>query len=138
MKLLNPIRIPTTINQDSDLANSVWKNGKLMIQRGNMYNTYFIGHETKDVIEMNELEGSEPTTKQVTFAFPIKVKKPVTYGDVINAAERQAYNLISDEAAISFSASLSRKYRENPQDEEVLEHDQFIAYVKKELAPIFK
>lgn len=138
MKELNKIEIPSTMAQDFNLANSVWKNGKLMIQRGTVRDTYFIGHETRTVTERNEAEGSEPITRQATFAFPIEVKKPVTYGDVVNAAERQAYAIISDEAAISFSASLSRKYRENNQDAEVLEHDWFIAYVKSELAQIFK
>lgn len=139
MKELNKIEIPSAMAQDFNLANSVWKNGKLMIQRGTVRDVYFIGHETRTVIEPSEVEGSEePITRQAVFAFPIEVKKPVTYGDVVNAAERQAYAIFSDEAAISFTASLSRKYRENNQDAEVLEHDQFIAYVKQELAPIFK
>lgn len=137
MKELNKIEIPASVANDFNLANSVWKNGKLMIQRGTVRDVYFIGHETKAVTEVQE--GSEElVTRQAVFAFPIEVKKPVTYGDVVNAAERQAYAIFSDEAAISFSASLSRKYRENNQDAEVLEHDQFIAYVKQELAPIFK
>lgn len=138
MKELNKIEIPSAMAQDFNLANSVWKNGKLMIQRGTVRDVYFIGHETRTVIEPSEVEGSEPVTRQGIFAFPIEVKKPANYGDVVNAAERQAYGLFSDEAAISFSASLGRKYRENNQDAEVLEHDQFIAYVKEELASIFK
>lgn len=138
MKELNKIEIPSTVEQDFNSPNSVWKNGKLMIQRGVTRDTYFIGHETRTVTEMAEGEDVEPTTREATFAFPIEVKKPATYGDVVNAAERQAYALFSDEAAISFTASLSRKYREDNNDEEVIEHDQFIAYVKEELAPIFK
>ena len=137
MKELNKIEIPASVAQDFNSANSVWKNGKLMIQRGTVRDVYFIGHETKAVTEVQE-GSEEPVTRQAVFAFPIEVKKPVTYVDVVNAAERQAYAIFSDEAAISFSASLSRKYRENNQDAEVLEHDQFIAYVKQELAPIFK
>lgn len=138
MKELNKIEIPSAMAQDFNLANSVWKNGKLMICRGTVRDVYFIGHETRTVIEPSEVEGSEPVTRQGIFAFPIEVKKPANYSDVVNAAERQAYGLFSDEAAISFSASLGRKYRENNQDAEVLEHDQFIAYVKEELASIFK
>lgn len=137
MKELNKIEIPASVAQDFNFANSVWKNGKLMIQRGTVRDVYFIGHETKTVTEVQE-GSEEPITRQAVFAFPIEVKKPVTYGDVVNAAERQAYAIFSDEAAISFTASLSRKYRENNQDAEVLDHDQFIAYVKQELAPIFK
>lgn len=138
MKELNKIEIPASVAQDFNSANSVWKNGKLMIQRGTVRDTYFIGHETRTVTEVKEGQESEPITREAVFAFPVDVKKPATYGDVVNAAERLAYALFSDEAAISFTASLSRKYRENNQDAEVIEHDQFIAYVKQELAPIFK
>ena len=137
MKELNKIEIPSAMAQDFNLANSVWKNGKLMIQRGTVRDVYFIGHETRTVTELSEVGGSEPVTRQGIFALPIEVKKPANYSDVVNAAERQAYGIFSDEAAISFSASLGRKYRENNQDAEVLEHDQFIAYVKEELASIF-
>lgn len=137
MKELNKIEIPASVAQDFNSANSVWKNGKLMIQRGTVRDTYFIGHETLTVTEVHE-GSEEPVTRQAVFAFPVDVKKPATYGDVVNAAERLAYDLFSDEAAISFTASLNRKYRENNQDAEVIEHDQFIAYVKQELAQIFK
>lgn len=138
MKELNKIEIPASVAQDFNSANSVWKNGKLMIQRGTVRDTYFIGHEIRTVTEVPEGQESEPITREAVFAFPVEVKKPAAYGDVVNAAERRAYALLSDEAAISFTASLSRKYRENNQDAEVIEHDQFIAYVKQELAPIFK
>lgn len=138
MKELNKIEIPASVAQDFNSANSVWKNGKLMIQRGTVRDTYFIGHEIRTVTEVPEGQESEHITREAVFAFPVEVKKPAAYGDVVNAAERQAYALFSDEAAISFTASLSRKYRENNQDAEVIEHDQFIAYVKQELAPIFK
>ncbi|MCM1438796.1 MAG: hypothetical protein NC131_06245 [Roseburia sp.] len=139
MKELNKIEIPSTKEQDFNSANSVWKNGKLMIQRGAIRDVYFIGHETRTVTEVPEgSEEAEPVTRQATFAFPIEVKKPATYGDVVNAAERQAYAIFTDEAAISFTASLGRKYRENNEDAEVVEHDQFIDYVKTELATIFK
>lgn len=138
MKELNKIEIPASVAQDFNSANSVWKNGKLMIQRGTVRDTYFIGHETRTVTEIKESQESEPIIREAVFAFPVEVKKPAAYGDVVNAAERQAYALFSDEAAISFTASLSRKYRENNQDAEVIEHDQFIAYVKQEIAPIFK
>lgn len=139
MKELNKIEIPSTMAHDFNLANSVWKNGKLMIQRGTIRDVYFIGHEIRTVTEPSKVDGyEEPITRQAVFAFPIEVKKPASYSDVVNAAERQVYGIFSDEAAISFSASLGRKYRENNQDAEVLEHDHFIAYVKEELASIFK
>lgn len=138
MKNLNKIEVPSTVEQDFNSANSVWKNGKLMIQRGTIHDVYFIGHESRTITEVLEVDERETITRQGVFAFPIEVKKPASYGDVVNAAERQAYAIFSDEEAISFTASLSRKYREDNQDAEVLEHDQFIAYVKSELAPIFK
>ena len=36
----------------------------------------------------------------------------------------------------SFGASMARKFRENPDDPEVKEHDKFISWVKKELSGI--
>lgn len=138
MKELNKVEIPSTVEQDFNPINSVWKNGKLMIQRGTIRDVYFIGHETRTITEVQEVADAEPVTREAVFAFPVEVKKPATYGDVVNAAERQAYGIFTDEAAISFTASLGRKYREDNEDAEVIEHDQFIAYVKTELAPIFK
>ena len=35
-----------------------------------------------------------------------------------------------------FSASMARKHRENPKDQEVKEHDAFISWVKEELTKI--
>lgn len=140
MKELNKIEIPASPQQDQTPSTSVWKDGKLMIQRGVNQDTYFIGHETRTVNEVREgPDGpTEPISREGVFAFPIPVKKPASYGDVVDAAERAAYNLFNDVQAISFTASLSRKYREDNQDAEVIEHDEFISFVKAELAPIFK
>ena len=85
MKELNKIEIPSSVAQDFNSANSVWKNGKLMIQRGTVRDTYFIGHETRTVTEVKKGQESEPITREAVFAFPVEVKKPAAYGDVVNA-----------------------------------------------------
>ena len=134
------VEVPASQEQDFNLANSVWANGKLMISRGAYHDTYFLQHETREVsgFTRNE-EGEEvPTTRQAVFALPVVVKKPATYEKVVNAAERVAYNLNSDAEAISFTASLARRSRLNPNDPETLEHDQFMNQVLKEVKPLFQ
>lgn len=44
-----------------------------------------------------------------------------------------AYKLSSALEVASLSASLARKFRDNPDDPEVKEHDEFISWVKTEL-----
>lgn len=69
-------------------------------------------------------------------AFPFRVKKPYSRDSAINTAEMEAYSLKTSMQVASFNASLARKSRENPEDEEVKEHDGFIAWVKEELTRI--
>lgn len=140
MKKLNKVEVPSSIEKDLTPDSSVWRDGKYMIQKGSIQDTYFIGHETVEVPdeEMDAEGNPTPITRQAVIAFPVVVNKPAGYGDVVDAAERQAYNLHSDSEAISYTASLARKARANAEDPEVVEHDEFIAYVKSELAPIFK
>ena len=134
------VEVPASQEQDFNLANSVWANGKLMISRGAYHDTYFLQHETREVsyFARNE-EGEEvPTTRQAVFALPVVVKKPATYEKVVNAAERVAYNLNSDAESISFTASLARRYRLNSRDAETLEHDSFMNSVLEEVKPLFQ
>lgn len=134
------VEVPASQEQDFNLANSVWANGKLMISRGAYHDTYFLQHETREVSDFTRNEEGEgvPTTRQAVFALPVVVKKPATYEKVVNAAERVAYNLNSDAEAISFTASLARRYRLNPQDGETLAHDSFMNSVLEEVKPLFQ
>ena len=69
-------------------------------------------------------------SETVTRAFAVPVEKPVTRARAINAAEMEAYGLHEAMEVASFNASLARKWRENPQDAECIEHDQFIEAIK--------
>lgn len=84
------------------------------------YTTLYFFHEDE-----TDAEG-----ETVTRAFAVPVEKPVTRARAINAAEMAAYGLIDAMEVASFNAALSRKWRENPQDQECIEHDQFIENVK--------
>lgn len=134
------VEVPASQEQDFNLANNVWANGKLMISRGAYHDTYFLQHETREVSDFTRNEEGEevPTTRQAVFALPVVVKKPATYESVVNAAERVAYNLNSDAEAISFNASLARRYRLNSQDGETLAHDSFMNSILEEVKPLFQ
>lgn len=134
------VEVPASQEQDFNLANNVWANGKLMISRGAYHDTYFLQHETREVSDFTRNEEGEgvTTTRQAVFALPVVVKKPATYESVVNAAERVAYNLNSDAEAISFNASLARRYRLNSQDSETLAHDSFMNSILEEVKPLFQ
>lgn len=135
------VEVPATQEQDFNVKDSVWANGKLMVSRGASHDTYFIMHETREVPEFTRNEDGEEvstTTRQAVYAMPIVVAKPATYETVVNAAEMVAYNLNSDAEAISFTASLARRYRLNSKDEETLEHDQFMNSVLEQVKPLFQ
>lgn len=140
--MLNSIKqeVPATPEQDFTPQSSVWVNGKFTISRGTNYDTYFLFHETQELSDfVINAEGEEIiTTRQAVFALPVVVKRPVTYEKVVNAAERAAYHLTSDAEAISFTASLARRYRLNSQDDEALEHDRFMNEVLEQVRPLFK
>lgn len=90
----------------------------------------YIGHEESTKLDE---QGNEETE---TRAMQIRVDNPVTRGKVINSAEMEAYGLKSSMEVASFNASLARKHRMDPDDNEVIEHDKFIAWVKQELDSI--
>lgn len=137
---LTKVEVPATQEQDFNINQNVWANGKLMISRGAYHDTYFLQHETREVSDFTRNEEGEEVliTRQAVFALPVVVKKPATYEKVVNAAERVAYNLNSDAEAISFTASLARRSRLNPNDPETLEHDQFMNQVLEEVKPLFQ
>lgn len=137
---LPKVEVPATQGQDFNINQSVWVNGKLMISRGAYHDTYFLQHEIQEVPIITINEGGKEVTsiRRAVLAIPVVVPKPATYESVVNAAERVAYNLNSDSAAISFTASLARRYRLNPNDPETIEHDQFMNSILKEVKPLFQ
>ena len=109
--------------------------------RGNYYDE---GNAVTVYLDIKEVEMPEPTastvldsavtpTRLTRVGYPVRCIKPVSRDAFINAAEMQAYGLRDALASASFNASLARKWRENPGDSEVKEHDEFIAWVKEEL-----
>jgi hypothetical protein len=127
---LNKTEVPTTKADDINAAFSTWKDNKCVALDEGSHITYFIGHESESYTDE---QGTEHTR---TLAFPIRVAKPTSRDAVINAAEMEAYSLASAMEVASFTASMARKFRENAQDDEVLAHDEFIAWVKVELSKI--
>lgn len=101
-----------------------------LIDEGNAITVYLDSHEEVIPSIMEE------SSKTVTVGYPIRCEKPVSRENFINAAEMQAYGIKDALASASFNASLARKWRENPGDQEVLEHDKFIAWVKEKLTEI--
>ena len=78
----------------------------------------------------SEVEGKEVTT-EVHQAYAIRCKAPVTYGKLIDAAEKQEYDVEAGEME-----AINRKGRQDPKDPEVKLHDDFIAWVKDGLHKI--
>jgi len=74
-------------------------------------------------------EGNEKTVYE---AYCIRCQKPITYGKLINTAEKQEY----DEENLGEISAINRKGRQNPEDEDVVVHDNFIQYVKEGLHSI--
>ena len=117
-----------TIVPSSD--NDVIKDGNIVSIDEGSHITLYIAHRQSILFS----EEGEPM--QITEAYPIRVEKPLTRDKAINAAEMQAYRLVTPLDVSSFGTALGRKYRENPMDSEVLDHDEFIRWVKSELTKI--
>lgn len=74
----------------------------------------------------------EEGVKEITEAYSIVCDKPITYGKLINFAEKQEY----DEINLGEITAINRKGRQNPEDQDVVVHDAFIAWVKEGLHAI--
>lgn len=127
MKSINYIEIPAKEAGDANLGKSTWRDGRLVAVDEGTHVTLYVGHTTKEMTD----EDGDPST--VTFAFPVRVEKPLTKDKAINAAEMEAYGLSSPMDVAALNAALSRKWRENMNDTEVSDHDEFIRWVKQEL-----
>ncbi len=129
MKAINHTEVPSSYEEDLNKIYSKWKNGKLVSLDEGRYVTLFVGHQSEDYYD-----NDEKITH--TVAFPIRVEKPVNREKAINAAEMTAYGLSTAMDVASFTAALARKSREDAEDEEVVEHDDFISWIKSELTKI--
>lgn len=123
------IEVPSTERDDSNRNHSAWRNGKIVqLDLGRKVQVY-LSHKSEKIQDENG-------EKTITRAFCVEVGKPATRGRIINAAEMMVYRLFTPLDVASFAASLSRKFRDDPNNEEVKEHDDFIAWVKRELDAI--
>lgn len=130
MITLNKIPVPSMEEQDCNKGKTTWHGGRCAMLNEGRCSIVFIGHE--DSMRVDE-QGNETTE---TRAMQIRVENPVTRGKVINSAEMEAYGLRTSMEVASLNASLARKHRLDPDDSEVTEHDNFIAWVKRELDSI--
>ena len=127
MKSINYIEVPAKEAEDVNRIKSTWHGGRMVaIDEGSTV-TLYLGHTEE------ERFGETGESRTATLAFPIRVEKPLTKDKAINAAEMEAYGLANSMDVASLNAALSRKWRENMNDEEVSDHDMFIRWVKAEL-----
>lgn len=131
MKEVNYVEVPATEAADINRGKTEWRNGKCVsLDESFAFKTLFLGHKEEKVIS----EDGEETV--IVKAFPVRVTKPYSRDTAINAAEMEAYSLRTAMEVAAFNASLARKFREDPESEDIKEHDEFIAWVKEELTKI--
>lgn len=112
---------------DINLNSTKWYDGKyILIDEGTYYYLYCSFHWITKWIRWWCCQGN----------YPIRIEKPLSRDAVINAAEMQAYGLVTAMDVASFNASLARKSREGEDNSDVNEHDEFISWVKDELTKI--
>ena len=97
---------------------------------GRVYTFLYLFHEV-----LTETDESGESTEKV-YGMQVKVKKPLSRGKAISAAEAAAYDLRTAEEIASYGTSLARKARLGEDTDEVTEHDEFIASVKEYLTKI--
>ena len=119
--------VPATKELDVNQGLTKWFDDKCISLDEGTHITVFIAHFT----ESKDDEGND-----IIKAYPIRIEKPLSRDSIINAAEMQAYGLVTAMDVASFNASLARKSRDNEDSYEVKEHDGFINWVKDELTAI--
>ena len=126
----NYIEVPVSQEEDINKELTTWKDGKCISLDEGTSITVFVDH-------FNEISTDEEDNERILErAYPIRVEKPISRDKLINAAEQQAYGLVTAMDVASFNASLARKSRENEDSEDVQEHDEFISWVKGKLTEI--
>ena len=123
----NYVKVPSTTEQDINNGLTKWVDGKYISIDEGSHITVYIAHFVESQNELGD---------DVVKAYPIRIEKPLSRDSIINAAEMQAYGLVTAMDVASFNASLARKSRDNEYSDEVKEHDVFINWVKDELTAI--
>lgn len=123
----NYVEVPSKMELDINPNSTKWFEGKCILIDEGTHITIYIAH----FIESENESGND-----VVKAYPIRIEKPLSRDAVINAAEMQAYGLVTAMDVASFNASLARKSREGEDNEDVREHDEFINWIKEELTKI--
>lgn len=125
---INKVVVPSRdeVEEGSLFAERItWVNGKYTrLDMGDVVALY-IGHEEVSTLD----ENGEEKTK--TVALEVLVSKPLTRPKAIDAAERTIFCLKNADEVASYNAGLSRKFRMNPEDEEVKQHDKIINDVRQ-------
>ena len=122
--------VPITMDKDINQDASTWRDNKYISIDEGTHVTIYIAHYIEP---STDVDGN---TINMMRAYPIRVDKPISRDVLINAAEMQAYGLVTAMDVASFNASLARKSREGEDNEDVKEHDEFINWVKEELTKI--
>src|SRR5574344_2121970 len=122
----NYVEVPFLMEQDINQGESTWREGKYISINDGTQVTVYIAHYIE---QSTSVDGNTINTMR---AYPIRVDKPISRDVLINAAEMQAYGLVTAMDVVSFNASLARKSREGEDNEDVREHDEFISWVKDE------
>ena len=123
----NYVEVPAKMELDINKELTNWVDGKYISIDEGSHITVYIAHFVESQNELGD---------DVVKAYPIRIEKPLSRDAVINAAEMQAYGLVTAMDVASFSASLARKPREGEDNADVNEHDEFISWVKDELTKI--
>ena len=122
--------VPFSMEQDINQDASTWRDNKYISIDEGTHVTIYIAHYIEP---STDVDGN---TINMMRAYPIRIEKPLSRDAVINAAEMQAFGLVTAMDVASFNASLARKSREGEDNEDVKEHDEFINWVKEELTKI--
>ena len=136
MILKNYVEVPATEEEDFNAEYTTRANGVCVSLDEGSHVTYFIGHKQTSELRPAANDPELMVEKNIVRAFPVRVPKPATRDAAINAAEMAAYGLYTAMDVASFNAALARKSRISQSDEEVLEHDNFIYWVREELTKI--
>lgn len=139
MKQLQRIEVPVVEDGDINRSLSTWHDGRYVALDEGAYVTLYVDHREErrvDVVTEYGTDAENYVEVPVMTACPIRVSKPVSRDMAINAAEMAAYGLRNAMEVASFNASLARKSRIDPNDSEVVEHDEFIGWIKEKLTEI--
>ena len=136
IKLTEIVEVPATMTEDQNRDKITWRDGLCVALDEGTHITLYLCHHSVSVPDTPAEDGAEAAMRDAVMAYPLRVEKPLTRDMAINAAEMAVYGLKNAMEVASLNASLARKHRADPDDQEVIEHDLFINWVKAELTNI--